>query len=69
VRLRVRHVRVLVRLEAAGDLLGEPRRDGVVRLGESWSTAVGVITTSAPYARSIEIFSWLILSGMTKMQR
>ena len=32
VRLRVRHVRVLVGLEAAGDLLGEPRRDGVVRL-------------------------------------
>ena len=32
-------------------------------------TAVGVITTSAPYARSIEIFSWLILSGITKMQR
>jgi hypothetical protein len=28
-----------------------------------------VITTSAPYARSIEIFSWLILSGITKMQR
>src|SRR5215216_4368459 len=27
------------------------------------------MTTSAPYARSIEIFSWLILSGMTKMQR
>ena len=33
VRLRVRHVRVLVGLEAAGDLLGEPRRDRVVRLG------------------------------------
>ena len=33
VRLGVRHVRVLVRLEPAGDLLGEPRRDGVVRLG------------------------------------
>ena len=32
VRLRVRHVRVLVGLEAARDLLGEPRRDGVVRL-------------------------------------
>ena len=32
VRLRVRHVRVLVGLEAAGDLLGEPRRDRVVRL-------------------------------------
>ena len=25
--------------------------------------------TSAPYARSSEIFSWLILSGITKMQR
>ena len=33
VRLRVRHVRVLIGLEAARDLLGEPRRDGVVRLG------------------------------------
>ena len=33
VRLRVRHVRVLVGLEAAGDLLGEPRRDRVVGLG------------------------------------
>ena len=32
-------------------------------------TAVGQITTSAPYARSIEIFSRLILSGITKMQR
>ncbi len=32
VRLRVRHVRVLVGLEAAGDLLGDPRRDRVVRL-------------------------------------
>ena len=32
VRLRVRHVRVLVRLEAAGDLLGEARRDRVVAL-------------------------------------
>ena len=37
--------------------------------GESGSTAVGVITTSAPYARSIAIFSWDILSGITKMQR
>ena len=27
------------------------------------------MTTSAPYARRSEIFSWLILSGMTKMQR
>ena len=33
VRLGVRHVRVLVGLEAAGDLLGEPRRHRVVRLG------------------------------------
>ena len=33
VRLGVRHVRVLVGLEAARDLLGEPRRDRVVRLG------------------------------------
>ncbi len=33
VRLRVRHVRVLVGLEAAGDLLREPRRDRVVGLG------------------------------------
>ncbi len=32
VRLRVRHVRVLVGLEAARDLLGEPRRHGVVAL-------------------------------------
>src|SRR5581483_1502758 len=27
------------------------------------------MTTSAPYARSSAIFSWLILSGITKMQR
>src|SRR5215207_6534681 len=27
------------------------------------------MTTSAPYARRSEIFSWLILSGITKMQR
>ncbi len=51
---------------------GSPRRAATRRSssdsGESWPTAVGVITTSAPYARSIEIFSWLILSGMTKMQ-
>ena len=33
VRLRVRHVGVLVGLEAAGDLLGEPVGDGVVALG------------------------------------
>ena len=33
VRLGVRHVRVLVGLEAAGDLLGQPVRDRVVRLG------------------------------------
>ena len=33
VRLWIRHVRVLVGLEAAGDLLGEPRGDGVVALG------------------------------------
>ena len=33
VRLRVRHVRVLVGLEAAGDLLGQPRRHRVVGLG------------------------------------
>ena len=32
VRLRVRHVRVLVGLEPARDLLGEARRDGVVAL-------------------------------------
>ena len=32
VRVRVRHVRVLVGLEAARDLLGEPRADRVVRL-------------------------------------
>ena len=30
-------------------------------------TAVGQMTTSAPYARRSEIFSWLILSGITKM--
>ena len=33
VRLRVGHVRVLVGLEAAGDLLGQPGGDGVVALG------------------------------------
>jgi hypothetical protein len=32
-RLRVGHVRVLVGLESAGDLLGQPRRHRVVRLG------------------------------------
>ena len=41
-------------------------REGLLKPG---GTAVGKTTTSAPYARSSEIFSWLILSGITKMHR
>src|SRR5438132_5404521 len=37
--------------------------------GWSGGTAVGVMITSAPRARSSRAFSWDILSGMVKMQR
>ena len=51
VRRGVLVVEVLVRLERAGDLLGQPVGDAVVATPATpGATAVGVMTTSAPYA-------------------
>ena len=68
VRLGVLGVHVLVRLERSGDLLGQAVGDPVVGLGRLGRHG-GRADHDLGAVRAGAIFSWLILSGITKMQR
>ena len=64
--LRVFRVVLLIGEYGIGGLCNDAIGHAVVRTWVLRATAVGVITTFAPKARSSCIFSWLILSGITK---